>query len=250
MAPSLRELVKADGSRVAVLDVVVQVKQAELADWKSIERVLGFDWGVHGLITAVVLQTNPADPDHPLQISRPLFVNTGELDGHQARTRRQIDELKAARDLLALEDPKRLRYEQEIGRCWRLYDARNRELAHLAANLVLLFASVWGCCLISGESLKTLKTTGRGRGVKGRWRNWRNNTTIRSEIWRILRYKSHLAGIRFRSEKPRGISHTCPHCVTPVKGHHLSGEQSPTSSGNGSMPNVSLPPERRVRTRV
>jgi putative transposase len=212
MAPSLRERVFADGSRGAVLDVVVQVKQAELADWKSIERVLGFDWGVHGLITAVVLQTNPADPDHPLQISRPLFVNTGELDGQQARTRRQIDELKAARDLLALDDPKRLRYEQEIGRCWRLYYTRNRELAHLAANLLLLFASVWGCSLISGESLKTLKTTGRGRGVKGRWRNWRNNTTIRSEIWRILRYKSHLAGIRFRSEKPRGTSHTCPRC--------------------------------------
>jgi len=45
-------------------------------------------------------------------------------------------------------------------------------------------------------------------------------------------------------------THSCPCCVTPVKGHHLSGEQSPTSSGNGSMPNVSLTPERRVRTRV
>jgi putative transposase len=39
-------------------------------------------------------------------------------------------------------------------------------------------------------------------------------------------------------------THMCPHCVTPVKGHHLSGEQSPTSSGNGSMPNVSLAPKR------
>ncbi len=39
----------------------------------------------------------------------------------------------------------------------------------------------------------------------------------------------------------------CPQCVTPVKGHHLSGEQSPTSSGNGSMPNVSLATERKVK---
>jgi putative transposase len=216
MAPTLRELVKADGSKVAVLDVMVQIKKTELADWKDIDRVLGFDWGVHGLITAVVLQTNPHAPDHPLQISRPLFVHTGGLDGHQARTRRQIDQLKAARDALGADDPRRLGYEREIQRGWRLYDARNQELAHLAANLLLLFASVWGCSLLCGESLSTLKTTGRGRGVQGRWRNWRTNTTIRSEIWRILRYKSHLAGIRFRSEKPRGTSHTCPHCGKPA----------------------------------
>jgi predicted RNA-binding Zn-ribbon protein involved in translation (DUF1610 family) len=76
----------------------------------------------------------------------------------------------------------------------------------------LLFAAVWGCSLISGESLTTLKSTGRGKGVRGRWRNWRNNTTIRSDIWRILRYKNHLVGIRFRSERPRGTSHTCPRC--------------------------------------
>ena len=101
MAPTLRELVKADGSRIAVLDVIVQVKKTQLADWKTVERVLGFDWGVHGLITAVVLSTNSTEPDKPVQISRPLFVNTSGLDGHQARTRRQIDELKAARATLA-----------------------------------------------------------------------------------------------------------------------------------------------------
>ena len=217
MAPTLREVVCADGSRVAVLDVIVQVKKSEPVEWESIERVLGFDWGVHGLITAVVLQSTPSDPEHPVQISRPLFVNTGGLDGHQARTRRQIDQLKAARDGLPQDDPKRTVYDQEIRRCWRLYEARNRELAHLAANLLLLFARVWGCSLISGESLKTLKTTGRGKGVRGRWRNYRNTTTIRSDIWKILRYKSHLAGIRFRSERPRGTSHTCPRCGKPAQ---------------------------------
>jgi putative transposase len=222
MAPTLREHRLADGSSIAVLDVMVQVKKAEVADWKDIDRVLGFDWGVHSLITAVVLQTNPADPEHPLQISRPLFVNTGGLDGHQARTRRQIDQLKAARDTLLPDDPKRAVYEEEIRRCWRLYEARNRELAHLAANLLLLFASVWGCQAICGESLQTLKSTGRGKGVRGRWRNWRNNTTIRSEIWRILRYKSHLLGIRFRSERPRGTSHTCPRCGNPAHTYRSS----------------------------
>ena len=212
LAPTLRELVKADGSRIAVLDVIVQVKQAKLPAWKTVERVLGFDWGVKGLITAAVLDANMQ------QLSKPLFLDTGGIDGHQARTRRQIDELKAAREKLTPEDPKRGMYDQEIRRCWRLYEKRNRELAHLAANLLLLFASVFGCSLISGESLKTLKSTGRGKGVRGRWRNWRNNATIRGEIWHILRYKSHLLGVRFRSERPRGTSHTCPRC----------GEEAPT----------------------
>jgi hypothetical protein len=169
------------------------------------------------LLTASVLQHNSSDPEHPIQISRPLFLNTGGLDGHQARTRRQIDQLKAARDRLEALDPGRARYEEEIQRCWRLYEARNRELAHLAANLLLLFASVWGCSLICGERLSTLKSTGRGRGVRGRWRNWRNNTQIRADIWHILRYKCHLLGIRFRSEIPDGTSHTCPHCGHPAR---------------------------------
>jgi hypothetical protein len=217
MAPTLRELVKPDGSRVAVLDVIVQEKCAPLTDWSQVECVLGFDWGVNTLLAAAVLQHVPSDPEHPLQVSRPLFLNTGGLDGHQARTRRQIDQLKAARDRLAAHDPQRARYEEEMRRCWRLYEARNRELAHLAANLLLLFASVWGCSLICGERLSTLKSTGRGRGVRGRWRNWRNNTTIRADIWRIVRYKCHLLGIRFRSETPDGTSHTCPHCGQPAR---------------------------------
>jgi hypothetical protein len=220
LAPTLRELTKPDGSRLAVLDVVVQEKCARLSDWSGVERVLGFDWGVKTLITAAILQHNPADPEHPLQVSRPLFLNTGGLDGHQARTRRQIDQLKAARDQLAAldpHDPKLALYAEEIRRCWRLYEARNRCLAHLAANVLLLFARVWGCSLICGERLSTLKSTGRGRGVRGRWRNWRNNATIRADIWRILRYKGHLLGIRFRSEIPDGTSHTCPHCGEPAR---------------------------------
>jgi putative transposase len=217
LAPTLRELLKADGSRIAVLDLIVQVPKTPLAEWRSVERVLGFDWGVKGLISAVVLGTNATEPEHPLQLSRPLFLDTGGLDGHQARTRRQIDELKAARQKLAEDDPKRAAYEREISRCWRLYEARNRELAHLAANVLLLFAAVWGCSLICGESLKTLKSTGRGKGAHGKWRNWRNNTTIRAEIWHILRYKSHLLGLRFRSERPQGTSHTCPRCGKPAQ---------------------------------
>ncbi len=42
----------------------------------------------------------------------------------------------------------------------------------------------------------------------------------------------------------------CTNGVTPVKGHHLSGEQSPAFYGNGSMLNVSLTTERLARTIV
>jgi putative transposase len=255
MAPTLREEYRADGERFAVLDFIIEVEKEALPVWESIERVLGADWGVHTLLTATAVD------DHHQQVGRPFFLNTGGFDGKQARTRRQIDALKKKvaryeqqRDALSEEHPKRLwfnqklaTYRREIDLCWRKYEQRNRALAHLASNVLLLLARVHGCSLLSMESLKTLKSTGRGKGVRGRWRNYRNNSTIRGEIGRLLRYKCHLIGLRFHTEQPRGTSHTCPHCVTPVKGHHLSGEQSPTSSGNGSMSNVSLAPERAVK---
>jgi len=114
---------------------------------------------------------------------------------------------------------------REIDRCWRKYEARNRSLAHLAANVLLLLCTLHGCSLLCMESLKTLKSTGRGRGVRGRWRNYRNNATIRGEIWRILRYKCHLIGLRFRSERPRGTSHTCPRCGTPAQTYRSPTER-------------------------
>src|SRR5713226_3499697 len=106
---------------------------------------------------------------------------------------------------------------REIECCWRKYEQRNRALAHLASNVLLLLAQVHACSLLSMESLKTLKTTGRGKGVRGRWRNYGNNATIRGEIWRLLRYKCHLVGLRFQTCPPRGTSHTCPRCTKPAK---------------------------------
>jgi putative transposase len=48
--------------------------------------------------------------------------------------------------------------------------------------------------------------------VRGRWRHWRNNTTLRGEICRLLRYKCWLAGARRHTARPRDTSHTCPRC--------------------------------------
>jgi hypothetical protein len=225
LAPTLREEHRADGERFAVLDFIVEVKSAQMVEWQHVERVLGADWGVHSLLTATALD------EHGDQVGRPFFLNTGGFDGKQARTRRQIDELKKRvarfeQERLALPDdhPKRAWYQErlalyrrEIEHCWRKYEQRNRALAHLASNVLLLLCSAHGCSLLSMESLKTLKSTGRGRGVRGRWRNYQNNSTIRGEIWRLLRYKCRLIGLRFHTEYPPGTSHTCPRCGLPAK---------------------------------
>jgi putative transposase len=225
IAPTLREERRVNGERFAVLDFIIEVEKTELPAWESVERVLGADWGVHSLLTATAVD------EHNEQVGRPFYLKTGSFDGRQARTRRQIDELKKKvaryeelRDALPEDHSKRAWFNQklaifrrEIDRCWRQYEQRNRALAHLASNVLLLLCQVHGCSLLSMESLKTLKTTGRGRGVRGRWRNYRNNSTIRGEIWRLLRYKCHLSGLRFHTEQPRGSSHTCPHCGAPAK---------------------------------
>jgi putative transposase len=234
MAPTLREERRAEGERFAVLDFIVEVEKETLPAWGQVERVLGADWGVHSLLTATAVN------EQNVQVGRPFFLDTGTFDGRQARTRRQIDELKKKvaryeqeRDALPVDHPKRAWYQErltlyrrEVGRCWRKYEQRNRALAHLASNVLLLLARVHGCSLLSMESLKTLKTTGRGRGVRGRWRNYCNNATIRGEIWRLLRYKCHLVGLRFQTCPPRGTSHTCPHCGKAAKTYRSPDQRS------------------------
>ena len=51
-------------------------------------------------------------------------------------------------------------YEARIEQCWKKYERRNRELAHLASNLLILLALLYDCRLICGENLTTLKTMG------------------------------------------------------------------------------------------
>ena len=220
LAPTLREIAEADGTRYAVLDLIVEVPVTPLPDRKEVRRVLGWDWGVRTLVTATVVDLEGN------RLSPPLFLDTGGFDGRQAHTRRHIDRLKskvakleARRDQFAQGDPRREPAEskliivrREIARCWRKYEARNRDLAHLAANMLLLLASVWGADLIAGESLKSLKSEGRGRGVKGRWVRWRTNSQIRGSLWRCLRYKCFLAGVHLIWQHPAGTTHTCPRC--------------------------------------
>jgi putative transposase len=224
LAPSLREIVEADGTRYAVLDFIVEVPVERPATFEEIQTVLGFDWGVRVLVTASVVDLDGN------QIGRPFFLDTGPFDGRQARLRRQIDQLKAKvarleqqRDRFPIGDPRRRPSEEalpilrrEISRCWRKYEARNNDLAHLAANILLVLATAFDCKLIAGESLKSMKSAGRGRGGRGRWRNWRNTSQVRGELWRVLRYKCFLAGVHLEWQQPRQTSHVCPRCGRPA----------------------------------
>jgi hypothetical protein len=226
LAPTLREVVAPGGARRAVLDLALAVVPAQpLPPWGTVARVLGVDWGVHTLLTATALAAAEVNGKSQ-QVGRPFFLDTGGFDGRQARTRRQIDQLnkkvrrfEQERDTLPEEHPKNAWYASRIqalldekSRCWRKYNARNRALAHLASNALLLLCRVQGCSLLALESLTTLTSTGRGKGVRGRWRQYRKNTTIRGEIWRLLKYKCLLAGVRLRTVPPQDTSHTCPRC--------------------------------------
>jgi transposase len=253
----LRESTSDDGHRVAVLDFILAVPTKEVSELSHERRVLGFDWGVRSLITVSILE-RPEDSGGAegttsyRQVSRPLFLETGGIDGQQARLRREIDRLKARRDHYARHITQALaaqvegdiplprhfagwqahvtEYEARIRQCWKTYERRNREVAHLAANLLILLALVSQCRLICGENLTTLKTEGRGRGVRGRFRNWRNNTTVRGELWRVLQYTCRLVGIRARQVEPRDTSHTCPHCHQPASTYASSSPQDRTKA--------------------
>src|SRR5262249_7514621 len=51
-------------------------------------------------------------------------------------------------------------------------------------------------------------------------------TTIRGEIWRLLKYKCLLAGIRFRTIPPKDTSHTCPRCGKAANTYRSPSDRS------------------------
>lgn len=85
---------------MAVLDLMLQVPANSVAPLEEEARVLGWDWGVRSLITVSILEKPDGDESYQ-QVSRPIFLDTGGIDGRQARLRREIDQLKACRDRYA-----------------------------------------------------------------------------------------------------------------------------------------------------
>lgn len=246
-APTLREITDDAGNPVAVLDVMLEAPAIYVSPLEEETRVVGFDWGVRTLVTISVLEKSQDEKTPYQQVSRPFFLDTGGIDGRQARLRREIDRLKGrsaydqnlvtkaakARDEQKTPFPKdfpiwqekRKMLERQIAQCWKKYERRNRELAHLASNVLILIALLHGSKLICGENLTTLRTIGHGRDTKGKWRNWRNNSQVRGELWRVLSYKCYLFGLRARQVHPKDTSHTCPHCGKPAKTYLAPSKQ-------------------------
>jgi hypothetical protein len=77
-----------------------------------------------------------------------------------------------------------------------------------------------------------------------------SRTVLRGLVGSNAHSATRLAGYELREYLLEKWNRQCAYCVTPVTGHHVSGQQCPTSSGNGSMLTVSLTIERQVRTKV
>jgi transposase len=151
------------------------------------------------------------------QLTPPIFLNTGGLEGKQTRLRTQIDHLKAKRDKLPKDQPDRAKIQAEINHCWRKYEARNKTIAHFASTVIICLAVLYECDTIAGEWLKTLKVKKEknGRGKKARFRNWRISTTVREAMATKVAYKAQLLGKKHLTVWPRGTSHECPRCGEP-----------------------------------
>lgn len=93
----LREIRVDDGRRVALLDLMLEVPAKYVSPLEQERRVLGFDWGIRSLITVSILEKPDDGEEAYRQVSRPLFLDTGGIDGRQARLRREIDRLKACK---------------------------------------------------------------------------------------------------------------------------------------------------------
>ena len=152
LAPTLREIAEPDGTRYAVLDLIVEVPVTPVPDLKGVRRVLRL-----GLGSQDAGHGDGAGPCGQPALS-PLFLDTGGFDGRQAHTRRHIDRLKqkvakleARRDQFPVGDRRREPSERKLGglrreiaRCWSKYEARNNDLAHMAANMLILLATCVG----------------------------------------------------------------------------------------------------------
>src|SRR5262249_25053090 len=101
---------------------------------------------------------------------------TGGFDGRQAHTRRHIDRLKKK---VAQLEARRDQFSVSDPR----REPSERKLAVLRREIA--------CC-------------------------WRNNAQIRGALWRTLRYKCHLSGLRLLWQHPKGTTHTCPKCGLPA----------------------------------
>jgi hypothetical protein len=198
VAPDIR-LVNIHRQLLPVLDYKIEI---EGASRKATRYFLTVDWGTRKIVTLCVFDKQ----GH--QICPPIFLKFEPVQKKLLRIRRGIDDLKAQRDALPRNSSLWKKYNQEIAQRWRKFKAIQKELAHLASNVIVIIAQLYNCSEIYVEWLKSLKSQKFSHSL-----NWLINTTVREAIYEKVAYKAHLVGIELkRPVQPYGTSQYCPRC--------------------------------------
>ncbi|RDV82056.1 RNA-guided endonuclease InsQ/TnpB family protein [Ammonifex thiophilus] len=218
-APDLRLKRKPSGKLVALLDVKVEVP--EKAPSGERDRALGLDWGQRKLVTGTILQGET-------QLTPPFFVFWQALRAKLFRIREEIRRLQKTRDQHERKSPEWKKYNRLFASAWQKYHRIQHQLAHQVSSLLVLLARAFNCRYIFVEWLLTL------RGKRGRPKdlNWWVTTTVRGLLFRLLRYKARLLGIKVVPVPPGGTSSICPRCLEKGKRVKSPGEPEEKDSGS------------------
>ncbi|MFQ6052495.1 MAG: zinc ribbon domain-containing protein, partial [Candidatus Hydrothermarchaeota archaeon] len=198
LQPSLR-LSNISGRLTPVLDLKISVEENEKKESKNFLTV---DWGLNKLVTVCVFSESGE------QISRPFFLKSNAIQNKLFLLRKEIDNLKSKRDKLPYGATKANWYNREIAKKWNKFSSIQKQLSHMAANVIVEIARIYNCSRIYVEWLKSLKSRKFGRRL-----NWKINSQVRQKIYEKVEYKANLAGISLeRPINPGWTSQFCPKC--------------------------------------
>jgi len=196
--PSLR-LSNISGRLTPVLDLKVS---SASEDKKESKNFLTVDWGLNKLVTVCVFNKDGE------QISRPFFLKCNSIQNKLFRIRSEIDNLKAKRDKLPTNSTLYKWYNREIAKKWSKFSSIQKQLSHLASNVIVEIANLYNCSKIYVEWLGSLKSRKFSRTL-----NWKINSQVRQQIYEKVEYKAKLCGIFLqRPINPAFTSQFCPKC--------------------------------------
>ena len=75
-------------------------------------------------------------------ICPPFFLSFEPIQAKLLRIRNEIDQLKAKRDKCSTKSDEWKKYNREIAKRWRKFRAIQKQLAHLASNVIVLIAQL------------------------------------------------------------------------------------------------------------
>jgi IS605 OrfB family transposase len=181
------------------------------------------DWGTTRKLLAMIVVT----PDGT-QLGPPIFLKYEPIFGKLHRIRQHIDHLKKTRKKTARRKDRRRwdNYTTLISQAWEKYHELQKELAHLASNVLVDIAEAYDCNEIYVEELSSLKADQFGRKL-----NRIINNTVRSQIYSKVEYKGKLKGLKLHYVKPWWSSQTCP--ATGVRGKRYSAPDGVERAGGG-----------------